>query len=124
MIASGQTALADPFTMTIGGVPATVTYAGLVPGWVGSYQFDVVVPSNFPTGDLAVQFTLNAAAIGSQALFLSVSGASSSAAFRSDQCGGSEWRDVCRRILLCWSSPAALIGMLDPVGWSLSGFAI
>jgi uncharacterized protein (TIGR03437 family) len=81
VIASGQTALANPFAMTIGGVPATVTYAGLVPGWVGSYQFDVVVPSKLPTGDLAVQFTLNGAAIGLQALFLSVSGAGSSGAF-------------------------------------------
>ena len=58
-IASGQTAISSPFTMTIGGTTATVQYAGLTPGLVGVYQFNVVVPMNQSTGELAVQFTLN-----------------------------------------------------------------
>lgn len=45
--------------MTIGVTTATVQYAGLTPGLVGVYQFNVVVPMNQPNGELAVQFTLN-----------------------------------------------------------------
>jgi uncharacterized protein (TIGR03437 family) len=43
------------------GVPAEVTYAGMAPGTVGLYQFNVVVPNVQPTGFPAVitQFTLN-----------------------------------------------------------------
>ena len=51
MIATGSTALANPVAIKIGGVPATVTYAGLAPNTVGLYQFNVVVPS-VPPGDL------------------------------------------------------------------------
>ena len=38
-------------TVTIGGVPATPTFAGLAPGWVGLYQVNVLVPANAPAGD-------------------------------------------------------------------------
>jgi uncharacterized protein (TIGR03437 family) len=71
-IASGQTALANPFTMSIGGAPATVAYAGLAPGLVGVYQFNVVVPSGLTTGDVLVQTTLNGF-FGLQKLYMSVS---------------------------------------------------
>ena len=37
-------------TVTIGNVPATVTFAGLAPGWVGLYQVNVQVPANAPVG--------------------------------------------------------------------------
>jgi len=36
--------------ITIGGVSATIPYAGLTPGVVGLYQFNVVVP-NIPASD-------------------------------------------------------------------------
>ena len=71
-IASGQTSLASTFAMTIGGTNATVQYAGLAPGLVGVYQFNVVVPANLPTGDLPVQFTLNGVLNPLQNLFLAV----------------------------------------------------
>lgn len=80
-IAGDQTSLAASFAMSIGGSPATVQYAGLAPGLVGVYQFDVVVPANLPTGDLPVQFSLNGAPVQLQTLYLPVRGTSVSGSF-------------------------------------------
>lgn len=44
-IAAGTNSLAAPFAVTIGGAPASVVYNGLAPGFVGLYQFNVVVPA-------------------------------------------------------------------------------
>jgi uncharacterized protein (TIGR03437 family) len=38
-------------TVTIGGLPAQVTYSGLAPGEVGLYQVNVVVPTGVTTGN-------------------------------------------------------------------------
>ncbi|HWC98823.1 MAG TPA: hypothetical protein VG456_18815 [Candidatus Sulfopaludibacter sp.] len=47
---------------TIGGVPATVQFAGLAGGYLGLYQFNVVVPANLPANDATpITFTLNGA---------------------------------------------------------------
>ena len=40
-----------PVTATIGGVPATVLFAGLTPGYVGLYQVNVSVPSGITPGN-------------------------------------------------------------------------
>jgi len=40
-----QNALTSPVTVSFGGVAATVEYQGLGPGFVGLYQFNVVVPN-------------------------------------------------------------------------------
>jgi uncharacterized protein (TIGR03437 family) len=54
--------LARSFSMTIGGQPATLKYAGLAPNFVGLYQFNVTVP-NVANNDLTpVTFTLNGTA--------------------------------------------------------------
>jgi uncharacterized protein (TIGR03437 family) len=37
-------------TASIGGVPATVSFSGLAPGYLGLYQVNVQVPSNSPIG--------------------------------------------------------------------------
>ncbi len=37
-------------TVTVGGVPATVSFSGLSPGFFGLYQVNVEVPANAPTG--------------------------------------------------------------------------
>jgi uncharacterized protein (TIGR03437 family) len=37
-------------TVTIGGVPATVSFAGLAPGFVALFQINVLVPANAPSG--------------------------------------------------------------------------
>jgi uncharacterized protein (TIGR03437 family) len=56
--ATGAAASANPLsrttaapTVTIGGVPAEVTYSGLAPGFAGLYQIDVLVPSAAAAGD-------------------------------------------------------------------------
>jgi uncharacterized protein (TIGR03437 family) len=46
-------------TVTIGGVPATVSFSGLAPGFVGLYQVNVQVPATAPTGSaVAVVLTI------------------------------------------------------------------
>ena len=51
-------ALPTPWpTVTIGGFPATVSYAGL--SAAGLYQFNVVVPDNVPDGDAVLKATFN-----------------------------------------------------------------
>jgi uncharacterized protein (TIGR03437 family) len=37
-------------TATIGGIPASVKFSGLAPGWEGLYQVNVEVPAGAPTG--------------------------------------------------------------------------
>jgi uncharacterized protein (TIGR03437 family) len=51
--------LANPVQVSIGGVTASVTFAGLV--GPGLYQFNVTVP-NLPNGDAAVSATIGGAA--------------------------------------------------------------
>ena len=69
---TGQSnALAGTIQISIGGAPATMAYAGLAPGYVGLYQFNVVVP-NIPSGNsVPVTFSLNGVA-GAQTLFTAV----------------------------------------------------
>jgi len=40
-------------------VPATVTYAGLAPGYLGLYQFNIVVPTIKPSPDMFLVVTVN-----------------------------------------------------------------
>lgn len=64
-------ALQSTFRASFAGVPATVTYAGLVRGFVGLYQFNVVVP-NVAASD-AVPFTFSVGNTGSpQSLVVAV----------------------------------------------------
>jgi len=58
-LVSAANTLALPFTISIGGADATVTYDGLAPGYTGLYQFDVVVPNVAASDDVPVSFTLN-----------------------------------------------------------------
>jgi uncharacterized protein (TIGR03437 family) len=59
-------------TVTIGGVPATVVFAGLAPNFAQVYQFNVTVP-NVPDGDQPL--VIQAGGLSSQALSLTVQGA-------------------------------------------------
>jgi len=43
--------------VTIGGINAPLTFAGLV--GVGTYQFNIQVPSTVPDGDLSLTATYN-----------------------------------------------------------------
>ena len=70
-IVQQSNSLALPFHLFFGNTEAMVTYAGLAPGVVGLYQFDVVVPSVSTSDGVPLSFTLNGAA-GLQTLYISV----------------------------------------------------
>ena len=68
--ATGQPGPGGPLALTsttplvsIGGQPATVSFSGLAPGFVGLYQVNVSVPNNSPQGAaIAVVLTMNGVA--------------------------------------------------------------
>lgn len=67
----GQNTSLSGLQVSIGGVPATLQFAGLVQGFLGLYQFNVVVP-NVPANDATpVTFTLNGTP-GTQKLILPI----------------------------------------------------
>jgi uncharacterized protein (TIGR03437 family) len=70
-IAPASTALTGQLSIALGGLPATVTYAGLAPGGVGLYQINIVVPAGLTSGAAPLTFLLNGQA-GSQSLSLAV----------------------------------------------------
>ena len=60
-----------PFQVFIGGMPATVSYAGLAPGTVGLYQFNVVVPPMAPGDAVPLTFAVGGQS-GQQVLYTAV----------------------------------------------------
>ena len=72
-IATGQTTLSNPVQFLFGDnkLPGTVLYQGLAPGFVGLYQFNVTVPPNAPSGDLALQVSQSGSNLP-QTLYISV----------------------------------------------------
>ena len=71
LIAQQTTNLQSSFQVFFAGVPATVTYAGFAPGYVGLYQFNVVVPNIAASDAVPLTFTL-AGAPGPQNLVIAV----------------------------------------------------
>ena len=61
--------LANSFQVSFGGSPAVLPYSGLAPGFVGLYQFNVVVPNVAASDTVPVTFTLNGTA-GTQTLYI------------------------------------------------------
>jgi uncharacterized protein (TIGR03437 family) len=61
-IAQQLSSLTNPVTVQFGSTPATVQYAGLAPGFVGLYQFNVQVP-NVVAGDWPLVVTVNGSAV-------------------------------------------------------------
>ena len=51
-IATGNTAVTATVQFRFGDIPAQVVSAGLVPDYVGVYQFTVLVPAGVPAGDV------------------------------------------------------------------------
>jgi adhesin/invasin len=47
-----------PVTVTIGGQPATVTFAGLAPGFAGLYQINATVPTGIAAGNQPVTISV------------------------------------------------------------------
>jgi len=63
--------LQHPITVRIGGIDARVIFQGVVPPFVGLYQFNIVVPPDAPAGDLTLEVIQNGQPIA-QTLFLPV----------------------------------------------------
>jgi uncharacterized protein (TIGR03437 family) len=64
--------LAETFNVLFGGVPAAkITYAGLAPGAIGLYQFNVVVPKISNSDVVPLTFTLGTET-GAQTLYTAV----------------------------------------------------
>jgi len=70
-IASGLTKLTANFAAFFGQTQADVAYAGLAPGYVGLYQFNVVVPTVANSNAVPFTFTLGGAS-GGQTLYTAV----------------------------------------------------
>ena len=71
VIDTAQNQLTASLDVSIGGTSAKVAYAGLTPGFVGLYQFNIVVP-NVPASDQTpLTFTLNGTP-GTQTLNLAI----------------------------------------------------
>jgi uncharacterized protein (TIGR03437 family) len=60
------------FQASFAGTPATVSFSGLTGGYLGLYQFNVVVPSVAPSDTVPLTFSLGGT-IGTQKLLISVS---------------------------------------------------
>jgi uncharacterized protein (TIGR03437 family) len=78
--ATGEPALGNPDSETIatphisiGGVPATVSFSGLAPTFVGLYQVNVQVPAGTPSGS-AVPLTLSIGGVPSNAVTVAIAG--------------------------------------------------
>jgi uncharacterized protein (TIGR03437 family) len=63
--------LAANLQISFAGTPATVSYSGLAPGYVGLYQFNVVVPSVPASNTVPLTFSLGAVQ-GTQTLYIAV----------------------------------------------------
>ena len=70
-VAQGQTSINTPVQFNFGTVPGTLIYAGLAPGFVGLYQFNVTVPVGSPTGEVPLQVLQGGQPIA-QTLYISV----------------------------------------------------
>ncbi len=70
-VVTGLAPITNTLEFKIGGISSTVLYAGLVPGLVGVYQFNVTVPTAVDSGDQPIEVTLNSDVIG-QKLFVSL----------------------------------------------------
>jgi uncharacterized protein (TIGR03437 family) len=69
-VAAQASAISSPYRLRIGGQTANVTFAGMVGGTIGLYQFNVVVP-NVPAGDQAIDLDIDGIPNG-QNLFISI----------------------------------------------------
>jgi uncharacterized protein (TIGR03437 family) len=70
-IVQAQNTLALPLQIFVGGTQATVTYDGLAPGFVGLYQFNVVVPAVASSDKVPVTFNLGGTS-GTQTVYIAV----------------------------------------------------
>jgi uncharacterized protein (TIGR03437 family) len=77
-VASGEVAMSDPLswcvttpTVMVGGIAATVVFAGLAPGFVGVYLVNIQIPEGSPVGD-AVALILTVDGVESNVVTLAI----------------------------------------------------
>jgi uncharacterized protein (TIGR03437 family) len=70
-IVQSDNSLVFPLQVFFGGVPGTVSYAGLAPGMIGLYQFNVVVPNTAPGDAVPLTFSIGMTG-GQQVLYTAV----------------------------------------------------
>lgn len=70
-IVTGTNPTANAVTFRLGSVTVTPAYAGAAPGFVGAYQFNLVIPANAGTGDVAIDSTVGGVSTG-QTLYLTL----------------------------------------------------
>lgn len=58
VVAAQASAISSPFRLRIGGQQANVSFAGIVGGTIGLYQFNVVIP-NVPAGDQPIDLDID-----------------------------------------------------------------
>ena len=66
-VASAAASLTSHYTLTLGGAPVKVSYAGLSPGFAGLYQVNFTVPSGLMPGNQALVLNVGGATTPSQA---------------------------------------------------------
>jgi len=97
--------------VTIGGVPATVTFSGLAPGFVGEYQVNALTPAAAPVGQ-AVPVTISIGGATSNMVTMAVAlpapGQSSVA-----PAGGITLNNILLPLVYSWSTPIQIQGS----GW-------
>jgi uncharacterized protein (TIGR03437 family) len=62
----------NAFTASFAGTPAKVTFAGLTSGFVGLYQFNVVVPNIAPGDAVLFTYTLGGVAVQQKNLVIAI----------------------------------------------------
>jgi uncharacterized protein (TIGR03437 family) len=63
--------LSAPFSISFGGEPATFSYDGLAPSFMGLYQFNVEIPAGAVGNQVPVTFALGGVS-GTQDLYIAV----------------------------------------------------
>jgi uncharacterized protein (TIGR03437 family) len=71
VIAQQTNSLVNPVSISFGSVEASVSFAGLAPGFVGLYEFYITVPSGLADGDYQINATQNGIKVP-QTIYLSV----------------------------------------------------
>ena len=72
VVASQNASLTLPHEIRIAGVPATVTFGGVVAGSIGLYQFNVIIPQ-VPAGEQPIELVVDGAP-NSQQLAIAIGG--------------------------------------------------
>jgi uncharacterized protein (TIGR03437 family) len=61
-LAAGAATITGSYTLTVGGEPAVVLYAGLAPTYAGLYQINFTVPTGLTPGNQPIVLTINGVA--------------------------------------------------------------